>query len=698
MKRGKYGYLLLLIFITAFCYLNSLGAGFVWDDFNNVVNNEELSRPWGWGKIFLHPWQGFYRPLSYLTIVFDHSIWGKNPFGYHLTNFLFHLFNVILIFSLVRKLTSSAAISFFTALLFAVHPINTEAVTYISGRSDLICFFFLLLSLHLYIKLLATDMFKKKVYLFFSLLSLLLAVLSRENALLFPLLLFSYNLLFLKSELRKKIKLLIPYVIIIVALLFFRFFLIKGNFVPIKWGNTDSIFKALLFYVRLIIFPFGLHMQHSIDEITFFSTLSEYILAIAVVTLIGVFFALVKKKYLHFGLIWFIMTIVPFLGILRFNVDIAEHWLYLPCFGLFLLAGEVVMNKRLQILKCLGIAIIVILSILTVRQNRRWYDDVKLYTYTLKYHPRDATLHYNLGNAYLRRGELTPAKKEYNIALQLKPDYAYALNNLGIVLEKEGELEKAYQLYKKAHMLTSQHTYARDNLNRLSFIALAFAEEEGSFDHSLYGKVLSKYVRRGKVNYKKLKGDASLLNEYLLKIAELKEEQLAAMSPNEQIAFYINAYNALTLKVIVDNYPVTSIRKIPGVWDRLKFTVAGRKLTLNDIEHNILRAQFKDPRIHFVLVCASKGCPDLRSKPFKGKGLDKALDEEAKKFLNDRHRNRLDKDTNTLYLSSIFKWFREDFGDVLTFVSKYLPKRDAEFIQGKKPRIRYFRYDWSLNE
>ena len=244
-------------------------------------------------------------------------------------------------------------------------------------------------------------------------------------------------------------------------------------------------------------------------------------------------------------------------------------------------------------------------------------------------------------------------------------------------------------------------SYQSANLSTagIRFVAPAYAQEkEITFDHSLYGEVLEKYVEDGMVDYKGLKNDRSLLHRYLARVAALDPEVLNSMPDNEKLAFYFNTYNALTLKVIIEHYPVRSIRDIPDVWDKMQFTVARKKTTLDHIEHGILRKQFKEPLIHFALVCASKSCATLRGEPYTGEDLYRVLEQQAYRFMNDESRNRLDKERNTLYLSSYFKWFKEDFGDVIAFVSKYLPEDDARFIQGRKVRIRYFKYDWSLNE
>lgn len=685
MSKSKHLYLLLLILFTAFAYLNSFNNSFVWDDFNTIVNNDLIKGPLKLADIFFNSPGLFYRPLPMLTIIFDYALWGMNTFGYHLTNFLFHLFNVTLIFYLAQRITRHLRGSFICALLFAIHPIHTEAVTYISGRSDLICAFFLLSSFYLYLGLLDAIRDKKKfypvrdpyqgqdrrlwrlisngVYLFVSLLLFSLAMLSKESALLFPLLLFGYNLCFLKSSLRDKFKPIIPFILLTITFLLVRYFFITGDLVPIAIGNLKIIFRLLLFYLGLLVFPINLHMQHSLRENIFLHNMPFYLSAIIFLGFIFTILKLAKKRYILFGLWWFIMGLLPFLGILKLNAEIAEHWLYLPSFGFFLLAGRFFNQNKFKINKIALPTLVVILTILTIQRNSIWHDDISIYQDTLKYHFGDPKLHYNLGNAYLRQDMLLKARKEYLMALRLNPNYAYASHNLGIVLENQGNLkEKEY------------------------------------FDHSLYAEVLDKFLKDGQIDYLSLKKDRRGLDAYLRKVAGLEPETLKALSTDEKIAFYLNIYNALTLKVIADHYPVKSIKDIPGVWDKFKFEVAGRKLTLNQIEHQILRKEFKEPRIHFALVCASKSCPELASEPFSGKVLDEQLDREAHKFINDKTKVRLDRSNRTLYISSIFKWFRKDFGDVIKFIGKYLPEDEAKFIVERNPKIRYLHYDWSLNE
>lgn len=219
-------------------------------------------------------------------------------------------------------------------------------------------------------------------------------------------------------------------------------------------------------------------------------------------------------------------------------------------------------------------------------------------------------------------------------------------------------------------------------------------------DHSLYGQLLEKYVKDGVVDYRGFQNDESKLEEYLKILENVRTEDLPR---NEQFAFYVNAYNAWTIKLILSGYPgIKSIKDLGGVfkspWKKKICRIDGDLITLDDIEHNILRPRFRDPRVHFAVNCASKGCPPLRSQPYVGSSLDQQLDEMTTAFVNDPERTRLE--GRTLYVSKIFDWFSEDFDeDVVGFVSKFAEGDLKEKLEGQKGdiKVKYLDYDWSLN-
>lgn len=175
-------------------------------------------------------------------------------------------------------------------------------------------------------------------------------------------------------------------------------------------------------------------------------------------------------------------------------------------------------------------------------------------------------------------------------------------------------------------------------------------------DYQDYATVLSTYVNQlGQVNYGQLKENRADLDRFNQSLGEITPATYAGWTEPEQIAFWINAYNSLTLQAIIDNYPVESIRKIPGVWKSLQFPVLGEPITLDAIKHQILRQEFNEPRIHMALVCASVGCPNLLQEPYRGETLETQLNDNTRIFLSLERHFSLDPDKERVNLSSIFK-------------------------------------------
>lgn len=260
------------------------------------------------------------------------------------------------------------------------------------------------------------------------------------------------------------------------------------------------------------------------------------------------------------------------------------------------------------------------------------------------------------------------------------------------------------------------------------FSQLPSADERQLFSYENYAALLQEYVNaEGRVNYKGLKADRIALDDFAASLATLPRSVYEGFSDKEKIAFWINAYNALTLHVVTDRYPIkagwvgalrypqNSIRQIDGVWDTLTFKVMDEALTLDRIEHNILRKQFSEPRIHLALVCASIGCPYLRQEPYDGEKLDHQLDDQARRFLSTERYFRIDRDRAVVYCSSIFKWYGEDFVErygssngfpglndtdraVLNFIASYLDSDDTAYLRNNRFSLRYLEYDWSLND
>ena len=228
-------------------------------------------------------------------------------------------------------------------------------------------------------------------------------------------------------------------------------------------------------------------------------------------------------------------------------------------------------------------------------------------------------------------------------------------------------------------------------------------------DHVAWTLILSRFVRGGQVDYAGIqrKGQPDLA-EYLSSLGAVRLVDYGSWTRAQKLAFWINAYNAATVRVVLDHYPVTSIRKIgstPNAAFRLPVisvpAVGEKELSLNDIEHEILRKQFQEPRIHFALVCAAKSCPELRGEAYRASDLETQLDEAARGFARDGTKNRYDAGSRVLSLSSIFKWYREDFekasGSLPGFFARFANPATANALKTDDVKVKFLDYDWSLN-
>lgn len=238
-----------------------------------------------------------------------------------------------------------------------------------------------------------------------------------------------------------------------------------------------------------------------------------------------------------------------------------------------------------------------------------------------------------------------------------------------------------------------------------------------------YRAVLMGFVdANGLVDYAGLREQRSYLDDFVVYLQQVSPKTYAAWPESDQIAFWINAYNALTLRAIIDHFPINperlngsyprnSIRQIPGVWEVARVQVMDESITLGYIETKHLRRDFHEPRIHVALVCAAVSCPKLRREPYEGARLDAQLDDQARAFLKDPRHFRIDTANRKVRVSEIFRWYAEDFAPagtpttdkkalertgLTTFASPYLGQTERTLL--KDAVIEYAPYDWALNE
>jgi DNA-binding transcriptional ArsR family regulator len=245
-------------------------------------------------------------------------------------------------------------------------------------------------------------------------------------------------------------------------------------------------------------------------------------------------------------------------------------------------------------------------------------------------------------------------------------------------------------------------------LRKLAFLGLlALAGPALAFDHShqAWDALLKKHVvlldggKASQLNYAEIARERSALRQYLESLSRVSEAELNAWARPERMAFLINAYNAYTIEKILTRYP-----DIKSIWDFGKFfgnpfrdeffSLLGRKMSLDGIEHETLRKHYKDPRVHYAVNCASVGCPMLREEAYVAARLERQLDEQAVRFLSDRSRNRLR--DGLLEVSKIFDWYKEDFEPRSEYFLRYAAILGIP--QGASPRFVFLDYDWSLND
>lgn len=232
-------------------------------------------------------------------------------------------------------------------------------------------------------------------------------------------------------------------------------------------------------------------------------------------------------------------------------------------------------------------------------------------------------------------------------------------------------------------------------------------------ENAVWAEILETYLRSGDegqpnlFDYQALAADTEDRGDLELYIAALEGTPVSTLSREEQFAFWVNLYNALTVKVVLDHYPVPSIRKIgisPGLfsvgpWGAKLVTVEGKRLSLDNIEHDILRPGWQDPRIHYAVNCASIGCPNLAPEPYEAATLESQLDEAARDYINSPR--GIDVRGSRVRASKIYDWYGEDFGDshadILAHVRQYADKDLLAEIEGID-RISSFAYDWALND
>lgn len=472
MSKKSNFLLFLILVITILVYANSFSNQFIWDDFHLVTNDPAVRSFRNLPLVFKTHLFGvsgssnFYRPVQTLSFMVDYHFWQLKPFGYHLTNLIFHMAAVLMVFLVMARIFRNPDIGLLASFMFAIHPINTEAVTYIAGRADPMSAFFFLLSVYAYMKF--RDLQKRRLVLV-SLISFALALLTKEAVLVLPLVIILYDALILKEKAltRANIRNYMPYIILLLAYVFLRLFVLG---VPLGFKERPllSLFmintpKVIVEYIGLLFMPINLHMERLEPVATSILNwqVSVSILVMVCITwLAAVFYR--RWKELFFCLIFFFLTILPVMNILTINALMAEHWLYLPAVGMYGIfafgilkvvdPGENILGLKLRskLLTLVIAAAFVAFSAMTITRNAEWGDPFAFYKKLTVQSPYSAKAHLNLGTVYLERRQFDLAREEFKTGIYSDPSNPYGHYIMGYLDMVENRKRDALKNWRRA--------------------------------------------------------------------------------------------------------------------------------------------------------------------------------------------------------------------------------------------------------
>jgi tetratricopeptide (TPR) repeat protein len=536
-----------IVAVVAFAvYLNALGNGFIYDDHSQVLRNYAIRDARNIPELFLRsawtfegapPTSNYYRPMLNLLYMLNYYLFGLQAWGYHLVNVLFHVGNTVLVFLLTSALLtgrhaegqtpgpvrSSTFLSppFIAALLFATTPIHIEAVTWIAGLSDVSFSFFFLLSFYLYV---LSDKSRWWLYLF-SLLSFSLSLLSKEPALMLPLILAAYDYAFGKRPLRAPglLKRYTPYVLVACAYLIARYFVL-GGFAPLKRLATLStpqlimtIFPLFSLYLRKLILPINLNFWPVISPIkTHLSTEGMLSLCATLIFVALMVATLRKKRTVFFCLILIAVPLAPALyikGII--GKPFADRYLYLPSFGLSMLLAMLFwwIRERRRAAAVTCAAALAILAVFysagTVTRNNVWKDEYSLFADTVKKSPNSVVPRLEFGDALLERGRFDEAIEQFEAAARMEPMLYVIYYHLGLAFAGKGSLLEAIEDYRMALALNPTipgihldlgRAYAKAGFHEeaVQELRIAVALQPSAVNHNLLGIAYAQNGEAGK--------------------------------------------------------------------------------------------------------------------------------------------------------------------------------------------------------
>ncbi len=480
--------IVLTLFVAGIAvYAHSFGNGMFWDDYDGILHNEYVHN-FHIEKFFSENLiagagleSNYWRPLLLIIYSTQWKLWEAWTPGFHFTNFFIHFMNALLVFFLLKRMVNIRTwLIFLVSLVFLVHPLQTEAVTYVSGLGDPVSFFFILIGIYAYHEYKEKNN-KRLLFFFLALISFLLALLSKERSVIFPAFLllveFWHSIKKEKSaeyQIQESILSLLPFFLIAGIYLFlrgtvlnfentFNIYNLENYYTTHILARVFTFFSVIPEYLSLLIFPKTLFMERTENVAVVASLFHVKTLIGMCVTLIASFFAAIrfkKKPEYSFALLFFAIAIFPASGIFVPVAGIIfEHYMYAPIVGFFLFFAAGIdelwnLKKTAQWMKIVGIILlsawIIAIGIRTIIRNEDWKDAITFYEQTLRHAPKSLRVWNNLGMAYAENGSYKDALYAYGRAIALDPENPIPYHNSGNVYEELRDRERAEEYWRMA--------------------------------------------------------------------------------------------------------------------------------------------------------------------------------------------------------------------------------------------------------
>jgi tetratricopeptide (TPR) repeat protein len=563
--------------ITLVSYSNCVTNQFVFDDFHLIVENptirgiEKIPHLLGMGNN-----RGSYRPVRMISYAVDFSLnkslWqyfgrpknqdkGLNPFGYHLSNLFYHILTSFLVFLITKRLVANYRVALLAASLFALHPVHTDSVAYLSGRRDILFTLFYLAGFYFF---LCYRKRRKLLYLAVSLLAYLLSLGSKEMAVTLPAIFLCYDLVENLPNNTQKISppyfkelfftfkrvvlqsryLYFPLFTGALAYSYYNVFIKSPSHQNYYYGDSIlttflTVGKILVHYMWLLVYPIRLNADYSYNAFPLSSSFFEPATFFSLILLGGIGYALLKllvnHKVLAFGGIWFFVTLLPVCHIFPHHELLAEHYLYLPSYGFCLIVAYLLNcfleeKRNRSYIYASFAALVILFSLRIVDRNKDWRDELTLWRKTVTTVPQCARAHNNLGYTYVKQGIPNEAISEYKKALAIKPRNVKALYNLGSAYDKKGDFDNAILKLQEALALKPRYAKAHHKMGSVY-------SKKG-----MLGEAVSEYKKALTIKPRDAKAHYNLGNVYHKKgdfdnaISEYK--RALVISPNNADAHY----------------------------------------------------------------------------------------------------------------------------------------------------------------